>query len=69
MSSGEESYWRIRPNAYVKHHVERIARDEARSLANTLHKLLTEAVAARISADNNVSRLAALLTAVASDPS
>jgi hypothetical protein len=67
--SAEEAYWRVRPTPYVRHHVERIAKVEARSLSNTLHRLLTEAIDARRAADANVSRLAALLTAVASDPS
>ena len=39
--------WRIRPTPAIEHAVESIARREGRSLSNTLHKLLSEAVAAR----------------------
>jgi hypothetical protein len=68
MPENESCYWRIKPNAYVEHHVQRIARAEGRSLSNCLHRLLSEAIGARLTADANVGRLAALLTAVASDP-
>jgi hypothetical protein len=69
MPETEACYWRIKPNAYVEHHVQRIAKAEARSLSNTLRRLLTEAIDARRAADNNVSRLAALLTAVVTEQS
>jgi hypothetical protein len=38
------AHWRIRPDAYVQHHVQDIARHEGRSLSNALHKLLIEAI-------------------------
>ncbi len=41
------SHWRIRPTPYVEYHVQQIALKEGRSLSNTLHKLLTEAIDAR----------------------
>jgi hypothetical protein len=40
-------YWRIAHNAFVEDGVRNVATREGRSLSNTLHKLLTEALMAR----------------------
>jgi hypothetical protein len=62
-----ERNWRIRPTPAVEHAVEQIARKEGRSLSNTLHKLLTEAIDARrqLSSPTEVERLVAILRAPA----
>lgn len=57
--------WRIRPAPAVEYAVEQIARREGRTLSNTLHKLLSEAIAVRrrIEAQQpEVARLAAIIT-------
>jgi hypothetical protein len=41
------SYWRLKPNAFVDQGVRAIATREGRTLSNTMHKLLTEALMAR----------------------
>ncbi len=54
-------HWRIKPDDYVGHHVERIAREENRTLANTLERLLREAISARRSVDRRAATLAAIV--------
>jgi len=60
--SSTNAHWRIKPTPYVEHHVQRIAAAEARSLSNTLHKLLTEAIDARRSTGADVERIVRALT-------
>jgi hypothetical protein len=41
------SYWRLKPNRFVDEGVRAIAEREGRSISNTMHKLLTEALMGR----------------------
>lgn len=41
------SYWRLKPNPFVEEGVRKTAVREGRSLSNTLHKLLSEALVGR----------------------
>jgi hypothetical protein len=62
-----EAYWRIRPSPYVEHHVKRISQTESRSLSNTLHRLLTEAIDARRKGEASVDRLIDTIRGIAGD--
>ncbi len=57
--------WRIRPTPAVEYAVEQIARREGRTLSNTLHKLLSEAISARRAIEERmpeVAKLAAIIS-------
>jgi hypothetical protein len=58
-------FWRITPNEYVAHHVQTIATREGRTLSNTLHRLLTEAIDARRAADQKVAALVGAIESIA----
>jgi hypothetical protein len=59
--------WRIRPTTYVQHHVQQIAVREGRSLSNTMHKLLTEAIDARRKGEASVDQLIATIRGITGD--
>jgi hypothetical protein len=42
--------WRVTPSEFVAHHVERLAREENRSIANMLEMLLRQSVNTRLQA-------------------
>jgi hypothetical protein len=54
--ANDSHHWRIIPSPFVANHVERWAAEEVRSRSNMLHKLLTEAVNARIYAKQEPER-------------
>lgn len=54
-------HWRIKPDDYIGFHVEQIAREENRTLANTLEKLLREAIDQRRSVDRRAATLGAII--------
>jgi hypothetical protein len=41
-------YWRINPTPFVEQHVERMAKEESRSLSNMMDVLLKQAIHARV---------------------
>jgi CopG-like RHH_1 or ribbon-helix-helix domain, RHH_5 len=41
-------YWRINPTPFVEQNVERMAREESRSLSNMMDVLLKQAIHARV---------------------
>jgi hypothetical protein len=58
--------WRLNPSPFVEHHVERLAREENRSLSNMMERLITEAINHRRQAEAmrpEISRLAAVIAA------
>ncbi len=56
--------WRLNPSAFIEHHVERLAREESRSLSNMMERLLTEAINHRRQAEAmrpEINRLASVI--------
>jgi hypothetical protein len=67
MEANMKTSWRITPPTHMAAEVRRLALSEGRTDSAMLTRLIGEALTARRAADNNVSRLTALLTAVASE--
>jgi hypothetical protein len=57
--------WRIAPPAHLADAVRKLALAEGRSDTNMINKLISEALAARRSADANVNRLVDIMRGIA----
>jgi hypothetical protein len=62
------SYWRLKPNRFVDEGVRAIAAREGRTLSNTMHRLLSEALMAREKRKRELERIKQL-AAKAATPS
>jgi hypothetical protein len=50
--------WRIIPSQFVEHHVEKLAREENRSLANMCEMLLRQSISLRLQTAHGASAMA-----------
>jgi hypothetical protein len=55
---------RIKPSEFVEHHVERLAREENRALANMMEMLLREAIRGRLHAQTRSAEQEALVRTI-----
>jgi hypothetical protein len=56
--------WRIKPSEFTAHHVERLAREENRSLSNMMEMLLRQSISARLQAQARSNEQANLVSVI-----